>query len=105
MQKRVWSGLLGLGLAVSVGCRNDGASDLDSDPVADRCAWAPEQTWDASSARADRIAGFFADAREASGAEGVAWAVLIDGEVRFAGADGMADTDRPMPRGYRTPRR
>ncbi len=95
-----WSWLAVVGLVVGIGCKADDpdTDGVDTDPVDDRCDWAPVQTWDTDdrTARYDRIAGFFEDERAQIGAEGVAWAVLVDGEIRFAGADGMADDDREM---------
>lgn len=64
-------------------------------PPPEPCAWGPTQTWESNTAPAT-VRQAFRDERLALGAEGVAWAVLVDGEIRWAGANGEADVDVPM---------
>lgn len=63
---------------------------------ADPCdAWSPPRTWTSNEAPASIVQAFQQE-RAALGAEGVAWAILQDGEIRYAGADGDADEGVPM---------
>jgi CubicO group peptidase (beta-lactamase class C family) len=68
-----------------------------TDPFAACAEVGPMETWRDNDVP-DVIADAFEDAFDAQGVRGVTYAILVDGEIRYAGAHGEADpaADRPM---------
>lgn len=74
-----------LPLVLLIACTPDDPAD---DPAV--CSWGPTHTWE-DNAVPDGIANAFARGVDTLGSDGVAYAILVDGEIRYAGAAGFAD--------------